>query len=863
MNQAKNVSHSFDILIKNHSKLNGSKSEELEIACETVSRAFEKDPSLILGPICEQITRTTKKSRRAPYLNVAQWIHEKSTPEFDEFISNTLKNFVNDEALKRQAMGCCVIIRSLAISSCGKVIIASLIDIIQAFTSPQPSLFEMEIFNTTLFILYVLGVTDIRLQLCISRFSLWMKKIHPIAASAARELLKFVKENNGEMSYSKYIPLLRSDIPPSSDRCRECWSRIAQAPFTATLDWIELGLVIGRFEDEKIREQIALLTTSGSSNSSEKQAQFSSILTVALSAQDTSIQAVARALFRFGVHGKESAAFDPHSLSQILEQSDDLTEIAITFLSEMALANAKECVPQLFPLLHSDKPSARKNSLELLSRILKGNIKPSIRQMIATSLLPLVGDEAITVRVDIPKLFVSVSPTFIVPPLIKLLSDKDERKRATASSSVSLILKETKEPEVLLDTILNCALGGVAQNITSPADIQANTSDKKSAERAMKLVEQWAQDSKNKIMLDPSPVLNRFWKNPSNEIYVSFLSKSSPLYDQMRLLTCIIERLQKVDKMGEPSHNEEESTNSHDESENSNTPNQKVEIYDRLAPLLVLRSQPLSFYLSREVSASILFQLLFKDIDEERPLRVLRCEILSRFSPSYVMPILLDKGIFCKFSLCIICYSGQYHQDSLPLPYVCDEIEKEIVNIDHELFIPCCDAFYFADKKRFIQFSVNQNGSHRGILMLNTIFRKFSSGNCKEFMEKGYLDKVLAAPFKKEDEQIAVDLLFLFAFQCKEIGLNAYWQNLFDIGSHYSDSPNPQVRLSALKLIGALLSNSSMDLYLLGSIERIQHIVSVAKDDYSNPQINALGQQLDQIVNPTNYRITEEENVFK
>ena len=64
---------------------------------------------------------------------------------------------------------------------------------------------------------------------------------------------------------------------------------------------------------------------------------------------------------------------------------------------------------------------------------MKGPIDKQIRQMIATNLLPMVGDEAINVRVDIPKLFVSVPPTFIVPPLIHLLSDKDERKRSVAS----------------------------------------------------------------------------------------------------------------------------------------------------------------------------------------------------------------------------------------------------------------------------------------------------------------------------------------------------------------------------------------------------------------------------------------------
>jgi HEAT repeat protein len=207
----------------------------------------------------------------------------------------------------------------------------------------------------------------------------------------------------------------------------------------------------------------------------------------------------------------------------------------------MALSNPQECVPQLFPLLQSDKPTARKNSLELLSRILNGNLEDSIRQMIASNLLPLVGDEAISVRVDIPKLFVSVPPGFIVPPLFRLLSDRDERKRSTASTAVKKILRETTEPSELLQTILDCALARVTAP-NSPAAIQAVTRDdqKIAQERALKLIEEWSSESRGTLMLDPLPVLNRLWADPQNGVIVSFVTKSTPLYDRNRLITYLL-----------------------------------------------------------------------------------------------------------------------------------------------------------------------------------------------------------------------------------------------------------------------------------------------------------------------------------
>lgn len=183
MQKTKSVSQAFDVLVKNHKKLHGSKVESLEIACETVFEAFSKDQSVILGPICEQITRTTKKARRQPYLDIAQWLHEKATTKFDQYIVDSITGYLNDDTLKRQTMGCCTIIRVLAISSCGRSIIGSLIEIIQKFTSDVASLFEMEIFNTTLFLLSVTGITDVRLQLCASRYSIWMETVHPISSS--------------------------------------------------------------------------------------------------------------------------------------------------------------------------------------------------------------------------------------------------------------------------------------------------------------------------------------------------------------------------------------------------------------------------------------------------------------------------------------------------------------------------------------------------------------------------------------------------------------------------------------------------------------------------------------------------------
>ena len=610
-----------------------------------------------------------------------------------------------------------------------------------------------------------------------------------------------MKENPHDEKILSYITLLRTDIPASSDRCKEAWKVIAGAPFETAEKWIEFGLIIGRFKDDEIRNEISQL-------SSDKN-QFPSIITVALSAQDKTIQNIARALFKFGIHGQETAAFDPNTLSQILESSDDLSGIAITFLSEMALANAEACVPQLFPLLQSDKPISRKNSLELLSRILNGPIEQPIRQMIATNLLPLVGDDAITVRVDIPKLFVSVPPSFIVPSLIDLLGDKDERKRATASASLNEIIKNTDDPASLLDTIFETALGESNPIPRSPADIRTEKDKEKSTKRVLKIVEDWAKNSTN-MCLDPTPVIEKFWADPTNDVIVSFISKSSPLYDTNRLLTALLTKLKK----------------------------KETNMFDRLAPLLILRSQPLSFFSQRETIASPLFDLLFIPDETEVQIRRCRGEILARFLPNYVIPKLIDYGLLKKFSLFIICISGQIHGN---LPYVCDTFESEIFNVEKEMFIPVCDSFYFANRKRYLKFALGLKDPKKCLLLLNSAFRKFQKEDSEQFMNEGMLIKLLQLPFNDDDQSLAIETLFLFAYNSKDSSqFEDYWEQMFDIASHFSDSNKVSVRFASLKLIGALITNQCAQVHLINNIERFQHIISVLSDDPESNEIRAL-----------------------
>jgi hypothetical protein len=816
MNPARSVAQAFDLLVHNHAKLSGSHEERLDIACETVLASFEHDPNSILGPICEQITRTQKKSRRLPYLNVAQWIHERSTASFDEFIRSAIAEFAASSGEpKRRMMGCCILIRSLALSSVAPSRLAAICASVDSFTSVGASVFEMDVFNTALFTCSVCGYCGRDLVTCVDRFSIWMKSAHPIVSTAAAELSSYLQTpEKNDQEVIPLIPLMRTDIPPSSEKCQSVWSKLAAEPFASGVRWIELGLAIGRCDPDRLRGEIASL--------SSDRGQFASIITVSLSVVNRTIQRIGRALFRFGIHGKETAAFDPSSLSQILEQTDTLTTIAITFLSEMALANANECVPQLFPLLQSDKPAARKNSLKLLSRILSGELDDSVRQIIATNLLPMISDESISVRVDIPKLFVSVPPGFIVPHLMRLLGDRDEKKRSTASASLKRILKETSDPANLLKTVLDFALG-MASAPSSPADIHVASRDEMEVarDRALKLIEQWATDSQGTMMLDPVPVLSRLWADPRNGTIVSFIAKATPLYDTNRLLAALLTQLRKPAE----------------------------ELFDRLAPLLVLRSQPHSFFAQREVVASPLFDLIFVPDDQIREIRRVRAEIVASFPLSFIVPRVVEFGLLNKFALSIVCMAGMFNGQ--PIPEVAEILEQNMPGTEDELFLPVCDAFFFADMIRCLTFAIDNCTNHRGVMLLHISFKKFTPDRSAKFVKSGLFDRLMRIRFPEPDEALAVESIFFFVFQSKTFDLDDQWEQLFELGSHFSDSRKAECRFAGLKLIAALLTNSAAQAHLIGNLERIQHMLALASDDWAHPDTQRLGRALSNMMQPS------------
>ena len=797
------IGKAFDIVVKNYAKLKGSKDPALDSACTSVLLSVTENPPSILGPICEQLTKSSNKKKRTPYLTVASWIHERLMHEFDNYIVKSLTDFSKGKEDRRRAMGACILIRSSAIVSCASKIIQPLSTVLDSFSSDSPSLLEMEIFNTFIFCATAVDYRGDEITPAVVNYCRWFATLHPISTASAAGLLNEFKKDR---SYAELLAKLRTDVLPSTESIQQGWAKIAAAPFEATKDWISVGIQLGRFDEERMRNEIA--------NISKEKGQFSSIITVSLSIENDTIRNISKALFRFGIHGKETAAFDPQSLSQILEQSDDLTGIALTFLSEMALSNAKECLPQLFPLLNSDKPVARKNALALLQKVVDGHVGPEIMQMIAANLLPLVGDDAISVRVDIPKLFVGVPPQSIVPPLIRMLSDGSEKRRSTATASLKKIMETTDQPDELLRIILDTALNPSAVP-TTPGEVALPTKqDEKSRERVLELVEKWAQETKGKMMLDPTPVLTRLWDDPQNPVISAFISRAAPMYDGIRLLTSVITKLKQPAK----------------------------DVFDGLAPLLVLQSQSLDFFSRREVVASPLFSLIFKhDPNEMSNIKHLRGDICAKFPTSFVIPHVIEYGILDKFCLYVICRAAMFHQKILKEAF--DELLEKFNTLPDDLFIPVCDAMFFSDKERYLQLSMKQTQQKKLLLMLSNGFQKFDGSDTTKFIATGKLDNLLKLQFEEDLNALAVNTLFLFTYQAKnDESIDTYWEQLFDIMSYFSDSKNADVRLAALKLLGALISNPTFQNHFYSVKDRFDHIITIHSYDSEDPRVRKLAQ---------------------
>jgi hypothetical protein len=385
---------------------------------------------------------------------------------------------------------------------------------------------------------------------------------------------------------------------------------------------------------------------------------------------------------------------------------------------------------------------------------------------------------------------------------MKLLSDRDERKRSTASASLKAIMEHTEEPALLLKTLLDSALSGSLGVPNSPAAIQPSEAEGKlAAERATKLVESWATAAKGTMMLDPVPVLERLWADPKNDIIVGFIAKSIPLYDTNRLLTVVMDQLRKP----------------------------KGDLFEQLAPLLVLRPQSFDFFTQREVVASPLFDLICAPDEPDQQLRRVRSEICARFPVSFVIPRMLEIGVFSKFCLHTVLICATIHQTKLP--EVCDLFEENFASLASDIFIPVCDTFYFADRERCLRFAIAQDGSPAGLTLLHTAFQKFEQKEAVEFIQKGFLSKVLRTQFKEPETALAVSNLAVFASKAKGYELDSYWEELFEIASHYSDSRTGEWRFCALKLTAALLVNASLDNHFPGNVARLEHMLTMASND--------------------------------
>jgi hypothetical protein len=291
------------------------------------------------------------------------------------------------------------------------------------------------------------------------------------------------------------------------------------------------------------------------------------------------------------------------------------------------------------------------------------------------------------------------------------------------------------------------------------------------------------------------------------------------LYDASRLIACLLTQLRKPTD----------------------------DLLTSLAPLLVLRTQPAAFFTRREVVASPLFDLVYRDDDSLRQVRQVRCQLLAQFPVSVVLPRLYETGLFTKFSLCIICYAGGAHGK---VPDVCDEFEANFPEMDDDLFIPVCDAFFFADRRRCLDFALSQKGSPRVLALLDSAIKKFTDEDVVAFVRSGQFDRLLRLDFYPEAEAVAVNLLFTFVFRAKTADLDGQWEQLFEIGSHFFDSRKPECRLAAVKLIAALLTTSATQNHLLGNIGRVQHIAEVASEDWGNPDIQKVGKVLRDSMTP-------------
>ncbi|EFJ23667.1 hypothetical protein SELMODRAFT_442836 [Selaginella moellendorffii] len=330
-------------------------------------------------------------------------------------------------------------------------------------------------------------------------------------------------------SFQRFLTGLQHHMPDGDRESEKSWSKMRCYFLTC------LALLLGHLDADKL-DSLSL-----------DDGELSRLLLCMLSRNEKETVVIAVAILRFLLSkfintektSKDFMVTFEKSLMEAFYRNERPSTTTVNFVADFS--HPSPDLQRVFLLIDSENLCRRQNGIDILETLVqrvcdsKALNTSSLSHILATHLLKRVHDGVLMDRTSASALFVKLDPSVVMPSLIQLLYDPDQKAQHFARSTLLAILEHNSDQRqavsVLLDCVRNLSLASRAgEGGTSVLTIKTDI------DQIMSLLPSWAPSVKNWNVLAIF-LLEKMFSDPSNPLLPRFLSEiSSHLADVHQLV---------------------------------------------------------------------------------------------------------------------------------------------------------------------------------------------------------------------------------------------------------------------------------------------------------------------------------------
>lgn len=319
-------------------------------------------------------------------------------------------------------------------------------------------------------------------------------------------------------------------------------------------------------------------------------------------------------------------------LLELLDERDGAAKAVIKLFAEYCSKSSDaQCLEEILKRLISGNVSQKRNAVDFISDLIHMSnesdtvLPPPIWQRLSCHLLEFLQDEQMVINTQASNLIPLIDPSFTLPALVCLIHTPIERVHSLASGTLIALLKNYKHNPDVICLLLDC-LSKTSENpgICDTAD--GVEGEKADIDKVLKLLPEWSKMVEDwKVMI--GPLIDKLFAEPSNAVIVRFLSSiSEHLASEadfvFQRIICYLRRQKDPD----------EGVNL-----NYDAAERRIDLFNRLCPLLVLRLLPLQVF--NDLNSSALY--------DELPTKLATCddECLGTQIKECVAGVLINRAL--------------------------------------------------------------------------------------------------------------------------------------------------------------------------------------------------------------------------